>query len=157
MQMLIPQLVDVLALLYHEGRNVRYLVKHKYMIIDPKFLSLTVQLANNRIDAWKQIQYLRKKAAIMQTGENTKRVFERQFKLSLDDLIELYSHPGWKGSQYGGNAWLPIALNAKGLLDLLDSGKIEESYRLINQILDSHHNTGVVRDKIKELDLKINN
>ena len=81
------------------------------------------------------------------------QIFKRQFNLTLDDLLELYANPGWKGTPlYGGNAWLPIAYKVKEARDLIDSGKKDEASCLIGLILEMSHNTGKVCEKIRNLD-----
>ena len=64
MQEVISSFADILALLYHEGRNVRHLSRNKTMNVDPRFLSLRDGLATNRYQAWEQIQPLRGKAVL---------------------------------------------------------------------------------------------
>ena len=77
--------------------------------MDSSYLPLRERLAKNRYEAWAQIQSLRKRAAGTASGGSAEQVFERRFSLTVDDLVVLFEHPGWKGSAYGGNAWLPIA------------------------------------------------
>jgi hypothetical protein len=142
---------DLVTLLFHEARNIRHLVK-KGEVIDSKFLSLRDGLATNRDQAWKQIQPLRQEAGKVQSGKEVEFVFEQQFGLTLDDLVVLYSCTGWKGTLYGGNAWLPIAHKVKEVRDLLDSGREEDANRLMDLILEMPHNTGKVSEKIRNLD-----
>jgi len=66
--------------------------------------------------------------------------------------VFLYAHPSWKGTPYGGNAWLPIARKVKEVSDLLDSGRGDEANSLMSLILEMPHNTGKVREKLKNLD-----
>ena len=149
---IISSFADLVTLLYHEGRNVRHLVK-KDSTVDPKFLPLRNGLATDRCEAWKQIQPLRLEASKAQLGREVEQMFERQFNLTLDDLVILYAHPGWKGTPlYGGNAWLPIAHKVKEVRDLLDSGRKDEAYCLVGLILEMSHNTGKVCDKLRNLD-----
>ena len=89
---IISSFADLVTLLYHEGRNVRHLVK-KDSTVDPKFLPLRNGLAKNGCEAWKQIQPLRLEASKARLGREVERIFERQFNLTSDDLVELYAHP----------------------------------------------------------------
>jgi hypothetical protein len=89
--------------LYHEACNVRHLVKKGYPI-DPKFLSLRDRLGTNRCQAGKQIRPLRLKACKARAHREIEITFEKQFKLTLDDLVDLYAYPSWEGTPYGGNA-----------------------------------------------------
>ena len=151
MRDMILKFADLVALIYHEGRNVRHLVK-KGHTVDPKFLSLRDGLATNRCEAWKQIQPLRLEAGKAQSGREVERIFERRFNLTLDDLVVLYADLSWRGTSFGGNAWLPIARKVTQVRDLLDSGRKNEADRLIDLILESYHNTGKISDKLEDLD-----
>lgn len=148
---IIVQFADLVTLLYHEGRNVRHLVKKDHPI-DPKFLSLRDGLATNRCQAWKQIQPLRLQTSKARSGKEVEFIFKQQFNLTLDDLVVLYTHPNWKGTLYGGNAWLPIAHKVKEVRDLLDSGREDEAGCLMDLILEMFHNTGKVSEKLRNLD-----
>jgi hypothetical protein len=148
---IISPFADLVTLLYHEGRNVRHLVNKGYKI-DSKFLSLRDRLAKNRYQAWKQIQPLRLKACKARSGKEVELIFEQQFNLPLSDLAVLYSQPYWKGTPYGGNAWLPIACKVKEVRDLLDTGMEDEANCLISKILEMYHNTGKVNKKLMDLD-----
>jgi len=70
----------------------------------------------------------------------------------LDDLVSLFGNSGWKGTPYGGNAWLPIACKVKTASDLLNSGKEKEASHIIRQAMKMPHNTGKVVEKLKELE-----
>ncbi len=144
--------VDLITLLYHEGRNVRHLVEDGKLSDDKRFLSLRDGLARNRDDAWNQIQPLRLKAKKAGSGGEVERLFKQRFKLTLDDLIVLYAHHSWKGTPYGGNAWLPIAQRVKKVSDLLNCGSEDEANCEMSQILEMSHNTGKVIEKLKKLD-----
>ena len=152
---LISRFADILSLLYHEGRNVRHLLKNGQIDVDPSYLSLRERLAKNRYEAWAQIQSLRRRAAGSASGGEAEQVFRQWFRLTVDDLIVLFEHPGWKGSAYGGNAWLPIAQMATKLRDLIDGRQEHEAARLVGLILDACHNTGRVRDKLENLDARL--
>ena len=120
--------------------------------MDPRFLSLRDGLATNRYKAWEQIQPLRKEAAGAVCGGSAERVFVRQVGLTLDDLLVLFEHPGWRESARGGNAWLLITQMAAKLRVLIDDQEEIEASRLVVSILQSRHNTGRIGDKLKDLD-----
>jgi hypothetical protein len=67
-------------------------------------------------------------------------------------LLELYAYPSWKGTPYGGNAWLPIAYKVKELRDLFDSGREDEASCLMSLVLEMSHNTGKVIEKLRNID-----
>ena len=152
MQEVISSFADILALLYHEGRNVRHLSRNEKMNVDPRFLSLRDGLATNRYQAWEQIQPLRGKAVLSPSARLAERVFEQKFHLTAEDLGVLFGHSGWKGTYYGGNAWQPIARMAIQLSHLIDDKQELEAASLVESILQSCHNTGIVRDKLRNLD-----
>ena len=145
-------LSDIVSLLYHEGRNVRHLVRKGYIPKSSPFLALRDRLATSRREAWKQIQPLRRRAAKAESGTEVSRVFEREFGVTLADLGDLYGNSGWRGSGYGGNAWSPIVHMTIEVGTLIDSGYHDEARELLDRILESSHNTGRVGNKIKELD-----
>lgn len=150
-KVVLSKFADLVALLYHEGRNVRHLVK-KDSAIDPKFLSLRDKLPTNRCKAWNEIRPLRLESSQARSHKEIECTFERHFKLTLDDLADLYSYPGWKGTLYCGNAWLPIAHKVMEVSHLLDCGKEEEANCLVRLISEMDHNTGKVSAKLKNLD-----
>ena len=155
MQDIISRFADIVALLYHEGRNVRHLVKNSKLPLTEGLQTLINGLARNRFDAWKQIQPLRRKASKARSGGDVLQVFERKFRLTLDDLVALYAHPSWKGTPYGGNAWLPIARKTAKARNILEAGLENEARQLLEEIMESCHNTGKVCSKIKELDKQL--
>lgn len=106
----------------------------------------------NRVDAWKQLRSLRLEAAEAKSASDAAGLFQKRLGLSLDDLVVLYAHPGWKGSPYGGNAWLPVASRAIDLRNLIDAGKESEAVELAGLILQSPHNTGNISEKLCELE-----
>ena len=146
---------DIVTLLYHEGRNVRHLAKKER--VEEHFLVLRDRLDINRYNAWKRLQPLRREAAKAQSCHEVQQLFEHKYGLTLKDMATLYSLTGWKGTDYGGNAWLPIAENTLKVYGLLDSNKEDEARELLVAILESSHNTGKVKDKLKELDNSLEN
>lgn len=94
MQDVISKFADLVSLLYHEGRNVRHLIKDGKPV-EPKYLTLRDRLATNRYEAWKQIQPLRQEAAKAKSATSVVQVFEHKFKLTLDDMVSLFSHQSW--------------------------------------------------------------
>lgn len=152
MEGVIPHFADILALLYHEGRNVRHLARKSCIPTNSGFLALRDRLARNREEAWRQIQPLRRNAGKAESVAEGQRIFEDWCGLTLDDLVTLYANSGWRGSQYGGNAWLPVANMAVELRNLINADRYDEACQLVERILDSSHNTGKIGHKIKNLD-----
>lgn len=75
--------------------------------------------------------------------------------MTLVDLVDLFGHLGWKGTRYGGNAWLPIVRMAIQLCDLIDDEQDLEAISLVESILQSRHNTGIVREKLRGLNARL--
>lgn len=149
---LISNFADILSLLYHEGRNVRHLSRYAHADVDFRFMSLRDGFATNRYKAWAQIQALRREAAEGSSAQFAEQAFERNFGLTVDDLVSLFGHAGWRGTGYGGNAWLPIAQMATELNTLIDEQEEVQAATLVESIFQSSHNTGKVGDKLSDLD-----
>lgn len=143
-------LVDYTALIYHEARNVRHLIHAQ--AIAPDSWKYLVALPINRIKAWEEIQSIRSKAKKAQTVREVLLPFERRFKVTLEQLNELYDHPSWRSSAYGGNAWKRITELVLGLANALDKGDSEEVTRLLTLLSQANHNNGSVASKLRQLD-----
>lgn len=143
-------LVDYISLLYHEARNVRFLVRAKH--VDADRFSGVLQLAQNRNEAWAQLGELRRQAKKLNRAAQIEAVYVRRFGLDLNGLAELFGHPGWRGSARGGNAWATISAQVISLRDALAERDIDSAIRLNRDIGESSHNTGLVKDKVRGLD-----
>src|ERR1700675_1481697 len=98
---------DLVTLTFHEARNGRHLVRDG-KLEKAQFRMLIDALPTGRDDAWRELQSLRAKAREAETAEAAEAVFRRRFKLSLEDLVQLFSSPHWAGSARGGNRWAEI-------------------------------------------------
>ena len=88
-----PVLADLVTLTFHEARNVRHLVRDG-KLEKTQFRMLIDALPTGRDDAWRELQCLRAKAQEAETAEAAEAVSRREFKLSLEDLVELFSKVG---------------------------------------------------------------
>jgi predicted protein tyrosine phosphatase len=144
-------LVDALALVYHEARNVRHLV-HAHAIAATGWEKV-VAFPKNRVDAWKHIQSLRMAARRKCTAKEAAMCFEECFGRSLVDLRTLFADPTWKHAKgYGGNAWrgvTSLVLNLQGAITQGEDGAIQDARR---QLIAANHNNGTLRDKIVNSD-----
>ena len=86
---------DLVTLAFHEARNVRHLVRDSKLEKAP-FRMLIDGLPSDREEAWRQLQSLRTKARKCETAKAAEAVFQKRFKLSLDDLVRLSWNPGWR-------------------------------------------------------------
>src|SRR5438128_2052655 len=111
-------LLDSVALIYHESRNVRHLVNGKWLSPEP--WRNIISLPTNREDAWHEIAPLRDKALQATNLDQALKIFETRFRRSLPELEELFSNSNWKHAKlYGGNAWVNITKLAIALANAL--------------------------------------
>jgi len=142
---------DLVTLTFHEARNVRHLVREG-KLEKAQFRMLIDALPTARDDAWREIQYLRVKAQEAKTAEAAETVFRRRFKLSLEDLAQLFSSPHWAGRDRGGNRWAEIDEAVVALREAIDKRDHKRIAELIVSLPRMAHNTGKVGDKLTSLD-----
>lgn len=147
-------LADGLALVYHEARHARHLVRagHLAAIGWERLLNLPT----NRIDAWRAVQDVRKDAATAKTARDAVGRFERRFGKNLVDLQDLYANDHWKhAATVGGHAWRRVTAAVTSLSDAIELRHVEEIERAAQSLRTSRHNNGAVREKIGGLDTAI--
>ena len=145
---------DGLALVFHEARHVRHLIKARYLDKDP-WTSL-ISLPSNRIDAWRHLQTLRQIASTKSSAAQAAAIFEGKFNISLTALRELYENPHWRhASQVGGHAWLGITASVSALGSAIDNAEPLEINNQGNALLRAMHNNGRLANKIIILDSQI--
>lgn len=146
--------INLVCLVYHEGRNARHVIKAGRLSDASKYAGL-VSLPHNRDDAWRSMGKLRSRAAESGSIGAAIKTFERAFGLRLVDLAALYEMPIWKHSAaaYGGNKWAGISSKVCDLVSAMEAGDassmVEELYR---DALGMAHNTGRVADKLRRLE-----
>ncbi len=143
---------DGLALVYHEARHVRHLLRGGHL--PPEGWEQLRSLPTNRVSAWEAIRGIREEAALKESVSEAARLFERRFGKSLVDLVELFRNPNWKHA-YAGHAWMRVAERLIDLANAIDSGDQSLIGRAIESFVGSRHNTGWIRDKIAEFDDEI--
>ena len=100
---LLPTLVNYVALVYHEARNVRHLVSNGYLPRDG--WDRLISLPRSREEAWRDIQPLIAKAAKASGAAKALDLFRRRLGVSLEDLVGLYCNSSWRNApDYGGSA-----------------------------------------------------
>lgn len=139
--------INYTSLLYHEARNVRFLIKARHFG-EGKFASL-VSLPTNREKAWRAMAEVRRSAGTTGATSGAVRAFEGRFHVSLDRLGDLFEHEGWRHSKIGGNAWALIAKSVIELREALDARDPVAVSRLLDAIPKMSHNTGWVGDKLR--------
>lgn len=81
-------LADGLALVYHEARHARHIVRAGYLAGDG--WEQLLSLPTNREKAWQSILAVRQAAGDQQTATQAVAIFERRFSKSAADLQWLY-------------------------------------------------------------------
>jgi hypothetical protein len=153
---LIGSFADVLALAYHEARNVRHLIRAGAIGRD-RYKTLLDSLPTNRDAAWQTIQSTRDKARRSSTAAAALSAFSGRFRLTLADLDDLFSNPAWRdfAPAYGGNAWRAIVGDLQHVAETIDRGRIDDVTELLDRLYQRGHNTepkaGVMK-KLKRLD-----
>lgn len=147
-------LADGLALVYHEARHARHLVKAGYLV--PAGWERLLYLPTNKVMAWQAVQVVREDAANALTGDKAISLFEQHFDKSLANLSDLYENEHWKhASAVGGHAWCSVTTAVSGLAKAIKRGNISEIEGTTHSLLIARHNNGTIRDKIAELDIAI--
>lgn len=143
-------LADYLALVYHEARNVRHLVRDRAVESDQwRYL---IALPVNRDGAWRAMQDVRAQARRADSTAGIQQIFERRFRVSLAQLFSLYGSPAWRNQRFGGNAWARIAELVEKLASSLEAGRLSDADELLDALRVARHNTGAVIDKLSRLD-----
>jgi hypothetical protein len=142
-----------LCLVYHEARNVRFLIKGDFREAGP--YERVRSLPKDREAAWAEMQVLRLRASWSGTPAAARDVFAHQFRLTLEELVELYEDEHWKDAPRGGNLWAEITRSVIELGDALSRGDEGRAFELLGSMPNMHHNTGIVGDKLRELDASL--
>lgn len=152
---ILAAVIDLVCLVYHEARNVRHPIKKGLEKDSSKYARL-ISLPRNRIDAWNQMERVRNEALKGRSILRAIKIFENEYGVSLDDLVNLFYQPFWKDSLYGGNKWGPICSEIAILVIKAIQKKENDIVANIMLIHSMRHNTGSVAEKIKELNQAIN-
>ena len=145
------KLCDVVALCYHEARNVRHLLREN--LLDQEEWKFVVSLPNNRDVAWREIAPLRDRAYQTSEVDSALEVFESHFHVSLNQLRPMFANENWKHAKsYGGNAWAKVVELAMELAEALRADDTSATQTIESQIISSRHNNGLVLDKLAQLE-----
>ena len=147
---ILPQYVELVALVYHEGSNVSRLFHLHAASV--KTFRRVADLPPDPHQAWEKLIPLQQRLAAADKVGEVVDGFREDFGCSLDDLHTMFGNPAWKRApQHGGPRWAAIT---KAVIDL---GKaIEKSddaavERLLGEIPAMRHNTGSVEHSLQQL------
>lgn len=143
----VARFAALVALAYHEARNVRHL-RRDGLVAHENCGGLINQPVKSE-EAWRAIQPLLQSAAASKSATDAEKAFQRRFGISLEGLVELSRHPGWKSSKFGGNRWAEIDSALIELRDAIDARTNTDA--LFDQVAGMKHNTGTVREKLAKL------
>lgn len=109
-------LADIVCLIYHEARNIRWPIRAGKLVPSPQFEKL-LQLPDNSREAWRQMRRAREVASNAQSAVAVAGIFEAQYGIRLEDVYRMFEQPIWKHSARGGNVWARIAQKLLSLLE----------------------------------------
>lgn len=146
----LPSYVELLALTYHEARNVRQLFRHNAASTH-KFGPLADHLGPESNEAWKRLIPAQQRAAETGSAKDAAAVFSENFGCAPEDVAAMFESPAWKRiPMYGGPRWAAIARAVIELGSSIDAGS-DGTAAKIEEIMTMRHNTGLVRDKLARL------
>ncbi len=149
-QTVLPEFVEFLALVYHEGRNASRLFRLN--AASRKTFGTLAGLPPEDAAAWDRLIVLQHKAASSASASEAQTVFSEAMRCSLEDLRGLFGHNAWhRMPMYGGSRWAAIAESVAELGQAIDGKDDAAVRRLIDEIPRLRHNTGTVRDNLAKL------
>lgn len=85
--------------------------------------------------------------------------FAQHFGQNLDDLQQLSANPNWRHAApgYGGEAWRRAVGKMLDLGYAITHDEPEAIEQAIDQLKGCRHNTGLLTDKLKKLDVALEN
>ena len=143
-------LVDLICLLFHEARNVRHPIKDGKLSKDQRYIKL-LNLHHGRDEAWIQMSKIREKASTFKNTNEIVILFQKNYGIKINELLDLFNEPCWRNTQYGGNKWAPICSKIIELLNTMNSESSTKTAQITYDILLMDHNTGYVAKKLHEL------
>src|SRR5215472_9467627 len=109
-----PEFVELVALVYHEGRNVKSLFRHN--AASKKTFGHLADLPPDPGPAWDRLIAVQQKAASAASAAETENVFKEDLGCSLADLATIFGNTAWhRVPGAGGARWEAIT---KSVIDL---------------------------------------
>ncbi len=148
---ILPQYVELMALVYHEARNVSRIF-HLHAASTKTFGRLA-DLPPDDALAWQKLINLQQRGSEAASAKEAEALFREDFGCSLDEIQAMFENPAWKRfPQYGGPRWAAIAKAVSGLGHAIDKKKDDAAaQKLLSEILAMRHNTGTVEHKLSRL------
>jgi hypothetical protein len=146
----LPQFVEMMALVYHEGRNVGRIF-HLHAASTRTFGKLAELPPDDR-KAWQMLIPSQQRATETASAKDAEALFREDFGCSLLDIGKMFEHTAWKRfPQYGGARWAAIANAVIELRDAIDAKNEAAAAKLLAEIPALRHNTGTVEHKLSRL------
>lgn len=146
----LPQFVELMALAYHEGRNVGRIF-HLNAASTRTFGKLA-ELPPDDAKAWQMLIPSQQRAGAAASAKDAEALFREDFGCSLMDIGKMFEHTAWKRfPQYGGARWASIAKSVTDLRDAIDANDDTAATKLLAEIPGMRHNTGTVEHKLSRL------
>jgi hypothetical protein len=146
----LPQFVELMALVYHEGRNVSRIF-HLNAASTRTFGKLA-ELPPDDTKAWELLIPSQQRAAETSSAKDAEAVFRNDFGCSLLDIGKMFEHSAWRRfPQYGGARWAAVAKAVSDLRDAVDAKDDAAASKLLAEIPSMRHNTGNVEHKLSRL------
>jgi hypothetical protein len=141
----------VLALSYHEARDVRHLLSKGYIRSAEQWKRL-IDLPKNRNEAWRKIMPVLEESISTGNPVGASGIFVRWFGVSLKDLRVIFGNEKWKHYRLGGNAWEKIAAEGFALAKSVEmqdqEGALPSTQRLSELLRDTTPVTCVTNSTI---------
>jgi len=146
----LPQFVELMALVYHEGRNVSRIF-HLNAASTRTFGKLA-ELSPDDSKAWEMLIPSQQRAIEKTSAKDAEALFREDFGCSLLDIGKMFEHSSWRRfPQYGGARWAAIAKSVSDLRDAIDGKDKAAASKLLTEIPSMRHNTGNVEHKLSRL------
>ncbi len=146
----LPQFVELMALVYHEGRNVGRIF-HLHAASTKTFGKLA-ELPPDDARAWEMLIPSQQRAAEATSAKDAEAIFRDDFGCSLLDIGKMFEHTAWKRfPQFGGARWSAVANAVAELRDTIDAKDDAAVTRLLADLPAMRHNTGSVEHKLSRV------
>jgi hypothetical protein len=146
----LPQFVEFMALVYHEGRNVSRIFHLN--AASKKTFGKLADLPPDEKQAWEKLIHIQQRASETASAKEAEALFREDFGPSLEELHVMFGNAAWKRfPQYGGAHWAAISKQTIDLRDALDKKNDAAAEKLLGEIPAMRHNTGTIEHKLSRL------